>query len=253
MLEKEIIYRESYFHGLDPRTKVMAIFSFSMVVAVINSWAAIGLALFFGLGALSGSGLKLKDVLPKLFPVNLFLLFLWLLLPFTVNGEALFTIGPITATHEGVAYGIRISIKSNTIMILLIVLASSTSVLDLGNALSGLKIPEKIVQLLFFTYRYIHVLYLEYTRMMSALKVRVFQPKTNFHTYKTYAYLVGMLLVRSSYRAERVYTAMLCRGFDGKFHSLSTFSFTAKDRLFLLLAFMIIASLGILEWMTKTP
>lgn len=252
MLEHDIINRESYLYRLDPRAKIIAAFTFSLLVALLNRWLPLVLSLFFGSCAFYVSGLQLNVLARRLIPANVFLLFLWLLLPFSVEGAILFRIGPLTATWEGMAYAMRITMKSNAIMMVLIVLVSATSVLDLGNALSGLKVPEKIVQLLFFTYRYIHVLYMEYNRLTSALKVRVFQPNTDFHTYKTYAYLVGMLLVRSSSRAERVYNAMLCRGFTGKFYSLNTFSLTAKDRYFLLLNFALLALLGTLEWMTRT-
>ncbi|NIR17569.1 MAG: cobalt ECF transporter T component CbiQ, partial [Desulfobacterales bacterium] len=66
-------------------------------------------------------------------------------------------------------------------------------------------------QLLFFSYRYIHVIYLEYVRLLNAMKVRCFHPRSDVHTYKAYAHLVGMMLLKSYDRSERVYGAMLCR------------------------------------------
>jgi cobalt/nickel transport system permease protein len=80
-----------------------------------------------------------------------------------------------------------------------------------------------LVQLFFFTYRYIHTIHSEYIRLNNALKIRGFKPQTNLHTYKTYAHLVGMMLVRSYDRSKRVYDAMLCRGFKGKFWTLNHF------------------------------
>ncbi len=111
-----------------------------------------------------------------------------------------------------------------------------------------LRVPKKIVHLFFFTYRYIHVIHREYLRLVSAMKVRGFRPGTNMHTYKTYAYLVGMLLVRSSDRAERVLNAMICRGFRGNFYSLSAFSLKPHDVISLVLMLALILALGVLEW-----
>jgi len=253
MLENEFIARDILIHRLDPRVKIISVFSFSVVVALLNNWHSLVFAFLLGLYALYLSGLPAKELIRRFGPINMFLLFLWLVLPFSVTGKALFHAGPMTATREGVFYALRITVKSNAIMTLLVALVSSTSVLDLGNALSELKIPGKIVQLLFFTYRYIHVLYMEYIRIMNALKVRVFQPRTNFHTYQTYAYLVGMLLVRSSSRGERVYNAMLCRGFKGNFYSLSSFSMKTRDWFFLLLMFILIVFLVLLKWTTAIP
>jgi cobalt/nickel transport system permease protein len=68
------------------------------------------------------------------------------------------------------------------------------------------------------------------------------------HTYKTYAYLVGMLLVRSSDRAERVRNAMLCRGFSGRFYSLRRFSLKTVDVISLAVMLAFTFALGVLEW-----
>ena len=156
--------------------------------------------------------------------------------------------GPLVGTHEGVSYAAQISIKSNAIVLVLIALVASTSILTLGHAMHELKIPEKIVHLFFFTYRYIHVIHREYLRLVHAVKIRGFCPGTNVHTYKTLAYLVGMLLVRSSDRAERVHKAMLCRGFRGRLYSLSRFSLTTRDLVCLILMLALFLVFGVLEW-----
>lgn len=49
------------------------------------------------------------------------------------------------------------------------------------------------------------------------MRARGFQPGFDRHTLRTFGYLVGMLLVRASERAERVLKAMRCRGFTGEF------------------------------------
>jgi cobalt/nickel transport system permease protein len=118
----------------------------------------------------------------------------------------------------------------------------------LGHALNRLHVPDRIVHLFLLTYRYIFVLEGEYRRLRRAARIRGFQPQNNMHTYKTFAYLVGMLLVRAVARADRVHQAMLCRGFAGKFHSLQEFSFSKIDWIWS--AFMVgtMVGLGILEW-----
>ncbi len=81
-------------------------------------------------------------------------------------------------------------------------------------------------------------------------KVRAFRAGTNMHTYRTYAHMVGMLLVRSADRGERVHRAMICRGFSGRFYSLKTFTFKATDLWVLLFSLALVATLGLLEWTT---
>ena len=183
-----------------------------------------------------------------LVPINIFIIFLWFFLPFTFEGKPLFSVGPLVGTHEGVLYATQITIKSNAIVVVLIALVSSTSILTLGHAMHELRVPKKIVHLFFFTYRYVHVIYREYFRLVNAMKVRGFRPGTNIHTYKTFAYLVGMLLVRSCDRAQRVHRAMLCRGFRGNLYSLSEFSLRTTDVISLILMLALILALGVLEW-----
>jgi cobalt/nickel transport system permease protein len=67
------------------------------------------------------------------------------------------------------------------------------------------------------------------------------------HTYRTYAYLCGMLLVRASARAQRVYNAMKCRGFSGRFICLHEFALSPGDKIWTLAALTVTAGLIFLE------
>ncbi|MGD8513539.1 MAG: cobalt ECF transporter T component CbiQ [Deltaproteobacteria bacterium] len=244
----ELAGGDSLIQHLDPRVKIVFAFLFSVVVAVSNRFLVLLLALALGFSMALLARLPVKQVLVRLVPVNLFIIFLWFFLPFTFEGKPLFSVGPLLGTHEGVLYAARISIKSNAIMAVLISLVASTSLLTLGHAMHDLKIPKKLVHLFFFTYRYTYVIHQEYLRLVNAMKVRGFRPGTNMHTYKTFAYLVGMLLVRSSERADRVHSAMLCRCFRGRLYSLSMFSLKPKDVVSLILMLVLILTLGVLEW-----
>lgn len=248
MIWEDFASVDSLIHHLDPRVKIVLVFLFSVVVAVSTRFVVLVSALALGVCVTWLGRVPIKGLLRRLAPVNMLIIFLWFFLPFTVEGEPLFSVGPLVGTHEGVLYAARISIKSNVIMIMLIALVASTSILTLGHAMHELRVPKKIVHLFFFTYRYIHVIHREYLRLVNAMKVRGFRPGTNMHTYKTFAYLVGMILVRSSDRAQRVHNAMLCRGFRGNLYSLSEFSLKARDVISLILMLALILVLGVLEW-----
>jgi cobalt/nickel transport system permease protein len=245
---EELAGGDSLIHRLDPRVKIVVALLFSVVVAVSNRFVVLMSALGLGLSIVLAAKLPMKQLVRRLVPVNMFVILLWFFLPFTFEGEPLFSVGPLVGTHEGVLYAARISIKSNAIMVVLIALVASTSIFTLGYAMHELRVPKKIVHLFFFTYRYIHVIHREYLRLVSTMKVRGFRPATNMHTYKTFAYLVGMLLVRSSDRGERVHKAMLCRGFRGTLYSLSEFSLRTTDIISLILMLALILALGVLEW-----
>ena len=248
MIGEEFSGGDSLIHRLDPRVKIVAVSFFSVVVAVSNRFVVLMSALALGFFIVLLARVPMRQLVRRLVPVNVFILFLWLFLPFTVQGEPLFSVGPLVGTHEGVLYATRISLKSNAIVTVLIALVASSSILTLGHAMHELRVPKKIVHLFFFTYRYIHVIGREYVRLVNAMKVRGFRPGTNMHSYKTFAYLVGMLLVRSCDRAERVRNAMLCRGFRGRLYSLSDFSMKTRDVISLIVMLTIVLALGALEW-----
>ena len=73
--------------------------------------------------------------------------------------------------------------------------------------------------LLLTTYRYLHVISQEYRRLRRSAAMRCFRPATNLHTYRTYSYLIGMTIVRSHERSQRIYNAMRMRGFTGQLPS----------------------------------
>src|SRR5581483_9166972 len=78
-------------------------------------------------------------------------------------------------------------------------------------------------------YRYAFLLADELRRLRVALRVRGFRARADRHGYRTLGHVVGAVLVRGADRADRVADAMRCRGFDGRFHTLTAFRTTAAD------------------------
>ncbi|MCD4723097.1 MAG: energy-coupling factor transporter transmembrane protein EcfT, partial [Desulfobacula sp.] len=107
---------------------------------------------------------------------------------------------------------------------------------------------DKLVHIFYFSYRYIHVINLEYVRLTNAMKIRCFIPRNNLHTYKSFAYLIGMLILKSYERSHRIYNAMLCRGFKGKFYILESYEINASDWLFGIISLLFIAGLVVIQW-----
>jgi cobalt/nickel transport system permease protein len=238
----------SLVHRLDPRGRIVVAALFAMLVAVAKTYGATlaGLALAFLWLALAR--LPLRKVAVRLLLVNSFIFFLWFILPLTYPGEVVGRFGPLAVTRQGLIYAGLITLKSNAIIIALIALVATIPVVTLGQALHNLRLPGKLCHLLLFTYRYLYVFEQEHQRLVQAMKIRGFQPRTNLHTYRSYAYLAAMLMVRSYDRAERVFQAMLCRGFHGVFYSLKTFSWQRRDGVFVLASMLMLLTLGYLEW-----
>jgi cobalt/nickel transport system permease protein len=248
VLEEGFIAGDSVIHRLDPRIRSIVAGIFSIVVAVSDRFLALIPALLIALFFAFLARLPIQRVFYRLLIVNSFVFFLWLLLPFTTEGPPLFSIGPLIATKAGILSATLITLKSNTIILALMALMATMSVFTMGRALADLCVPSKIVHLIFLTYRYIHVINMEYRRLIQAVKIRGFHPGNNLHTYRTYAYLVGMLLVKSYERAERVRAAMLCRGFRGKFYDLREFELRTTDIIVMFLMLIGISGIALLQW-----
>jgi cobalt/nickel transport system permease protein len=238
----------SLAHRLDPRGKIVVAALFAVLMAVSKSYAATLAGLALALIWLALARLPVKQVLVRLLVVNSFIFFLWIVLPLTYPGDAVFHWGPLAATRQGLIFTGLITLKSNAIIIALIALVATVPVVTLGQALHNLRLPDKLCHLLLFTYRYLYVFEQEFHRLVQAMKIRGFQPRTNLHTYRSYAYLAAMLLVRSYDRADRVYQAMLCRGFHGAFYSLRTFVWQRRDGIFVATSLPVLGVLLFLEW-----
>lgn len=200
------------------------------------------------LALIVSAGLGFKEVGKRLVLVNGLILFLWVVVPLTYGGQPLFQIGPLSLSRTGVLLAARITLKSNAILLTLIALIATMTFATIGYTFKQLRVPQKIIHLLLMNYRYVFVLEQEYQRLMRAAKIRGFQPRTNLHTYRTYAYVIGMLLVRATSRAHRVHQAMLCRGFKGTFYSLQEFKAGKTGLIFSVLMAGIIMILVFMEW-----
>lgn len=224
---------ESLIHDSHPGFRVICAFLFSLVGALVMSLSAAVVIFICGILFAVYARLPMLSLVKRLLFVNGFIFFLWLFLPFSRPGELLFTVGPFTATAEGVLYAAIITLKSNGIVLAATALISTMPVQLMGAGMQSLKLPDKLCRLFLFTWRYVHVMGGEYEKMKRAAVMRGFTPSNSIMTYRTYAWLLGMLLVRSWDRAQVVWQAMLCRGFTGKFYTLNTFKVRLSDWLLL--------------------
>ena len=232
MIAEPFANGDSSIHRLDPRLKVIFAAVFSTVVAVSGNFDTLLSALLFAALMLVFARLSAIEVLKRLAVLLGFISLVWLVMPLTYEGPALFCIGPLCMTRPGVLLSAQISLKSVAILSAFMAFITTMTIATLGHALSRLGMPDKLVHLFLITYRYIFVIEQEYQRLIRAMRIRGFKPGTNLHSYQSYAYLIGMLFVRSSLRGERVYKAMKCRGFSGKFHTLRTFEPSRTNWLF---------------------
>ena len=244
---EEFAQGDSLLHRLDPRVKLPAALCWSCLVATSDRLSLLAWTLGCGLALAAMAGLSVRKLCVRFAFVNLFIALFWLTLPFSLPGESVWSLGPLHASREGLLHALRITLKCNAILLAVTALLGSSTVFALVHALRHLALPEKLVQMFFFTFRYFQIIHAEYLRLREAMRVRCFTPGTNLRSYRSYAQLMGILLVRSLDRAERVREAMLCRGYAGTFRVFVHFSIKGQDITFVV--FFSIAC-GILLFLT---
>lgn len=238
----------SWIDRVDPRARILAAVAFSVLVAVANRLPVATAALGVTAGAVLAAGLRPRTVLSRLVPLNALMLLLVLLLPLSTPGEPLVAWGPIHYSAAGLWEALAIAVKGNAIVLALVLLVGTMEIPTLGHTLSHLWVPEKLIHLLLFTVRYLDVLGRQYARLSAAMKMRAFRPRMSRHTYRTYGHLVGMLLVRSLDRSERIVAAMKCRGFRGRFYLLDHFAYSRLDLWFTTATLAVLLGLALAEW-----
>ncbi|NCA68732.1 MAG: cobalt ECF transporter T component CbiQ [Sphingobacteriia bacterium] len=233
--------------GLDPRTRIIVAVAHALVVISLEHLVTLLAALALAILLLLSARLPLASIRRRLAGMAGFMLMLLITLPLSIPGTPILELGPLAASAEGLRQALEILLKAATIALTLLVLVGSLDAVTLGHALARLRLPTRLVQLLLFTVRYIDVIGQEYARLRSAMRARCFRPGNDRQTYRSLGYLVGMLLVRSLERSERILAAMRCRGFQGQFHRLDGLALGPGDVLFALLAALALTALIALD------
>ena len=138
-------------------------------------------------------------------------------LPFTVPGTPVAQGWGMAVSAEGIGRALSILVVANAVVLATQALLGSLEAVELGHALARLGAPRRLVVLMLFTLRYVEVLRQEYRRLRLSMRARAFRPRTGWHTWRAYGWMVGMLLVMSGERSERIHAAMRLRGFTGHY------------------------------------
>ncbi len=134
-------------------------------------------------------------------------------LPFLVAGERVEVAG-VALSVPGLLAAWNILAKGTLGVAASVVLAATTSARDLLDGVRRLGAPEQLVQIALFMVRYGDVVAGEARRMRTARAARGFEARSLRHA-AVLAHSVGALFIRSFERGERVYVAMLSRGYTG--------------------------------------
>ncbi|NLO89917.1 MAG: cobalt ECF transporter T component CbiQ [Clostridia bacterium] len=228
----------TFLYRWDPRVKIVALFvylvfslSVERIMSLLLSWGLILLLALWGRISLG----EFVRRMPWLLWFGGFLLIFY---PFLVPGKEMFAVscGPVyaAASFEGLYKGIVLLLRLAVSLSVLTVIMISTGPGKIFMALEGLRMPAVFLRTAEFTLRYIYICTDELRTMFTARKARGFKPAKSFFnafTMNTLSHLIGMLFLRTYSRGERIYTAMLSRGYTGEIISLSSFKARSSDYL----------------------
>ncbi|NEV60865.1 cobalt ECF transporter T component CbiQ [Thiorhodococcus minor] len=235
----------------DPRLRILCALAFALTTVGLTTPSAAITALLLAASLTRAAGIRPGSLGRRLLALEGFILVLLVTLPFTTPGAAILHVGPLTASAEGIQLAALILLKSNAVVLSLLALVGTLEAVALGHALARLGVPEKLAHLFLMTVRQIHLMQAELGRLRQAMRARAFMPRSDWHTWRSYGWLVGMLLVRSLERAQRILAAMRCRGFDGRLYLLDSTRWETRDTIAAFGCAVLLSGLILLDRMSR--
>jgi len=226
---------KSPLHQLDARAKILGFIGFTVVVVTtpaVPMWpfALYAGILFFLIGV---SRLSLNKVLRRALVVMPFILVVAIFLPFFHQaGGGGYSLGGIRVTGEGLLVLWNVGAKALLGVLSMIILSSTTSFAEMVSGFERLRTPKIFILIVTFMYRYSFVFADELRRMRRAMAARNYRARWLWNV-PTLGYMLSALFLRSYSRGERVYVAMLSRGYEGTVRLVDTARFAALDVVFL--------------------
>lgn len=232
--------KASFLHRLDPRVKVLVtvIFIVSNALLPDGAWLAFGFAWTFLVAANLLSQLGIGYTFKRSLIALPFALIAVTVL-FSIPGKPLSSFSILawdfTITDMGLLRFVSILIRSWLSVQMAILLVAVTRFPDLIHALEHLKVPAILTTIIAFLYRYLFVLTDEVFRLIRARESRSAAQAGNragggvLWRAKVAGNMAGQLFLRSYERSDRIYNAMLSRGYSGHLYTLNPHEMKPSD------------------------
>ena len=206
---------DSPVHRLAPEVKIVAVLLVTVIVVLTPRtlfWAFGGYALL--LVAVAAVARVPAPWLAKRASIELPFVLLAITLPFAGQGERITWLG-LSLSVDGLHGAWNIFAKGTLGVLASLLLAATTTMRDLILGLDRLRCPAVFTQIATFMLRYLDVLADDARRMRTARLARGYDPRFLWQV-KAFAVGVGSLFLRAYERGERVYLAMVSRGYTGR-------------------------------------
>jgi cobalt/nickel transport system permease protein len=222
--------KDGWLQRLDPRAKLITTMLFIVIVVSFDRYAFSSLLPFFiyPVVLMSLGDLPAGYLWRKVLVVSPFALLVGIFNPF-LDRAVMYHVNGLGISAGWVSFG-SILLRFLLTVSAALILVSSTGFSAVCWALKKLGLPRVFVMQLLFFYRYIFVLTDESERAVRAGTMRGFRSQSI--GFKGFVSLIGTLLLRTLGRAERIYSAMCSRGFNGQIRIIRTMHTTSREWLF---------------------
>lgn len=243
---EDYAYLDSPLHRWEPRHKLVGLtllmFSFSFVqnLSLLPAMLAVTLALY------TASRLPWAFLRTRLRYPGFFILIMAVLLPLFSGHTVIVRLGPLALRQEGCLDLLLLVVKFFSILTLSLALFGTAPFLTTIKAIRALGLSPLLADMMLLSYRYLFEIGDDLGRMQTAMGLRGFHAqRLDRRTLNTLASLAGSMLVRSYERSERIYQAMVLRGYGQPNHQATQrreFQAQARDRLALVAAALLAAA-----------
>ncbi len=222
------VHGDGPLHRLSPQPKIVATFAFAVAVVATPREAIWAFGAYVVMLAVVTviSRVPLRSVLKRLVLEVPFVAFA-LALPFLGEGESVEVLG-ISMSRSGLWAAWNILIKATLGLWATVLLAATTQIADLLAGLERLRVPRVIVGIAGFMVRFADLITGEMRRMKIARQSRAYDPRWWWQGRALVA-TAGTLFIRSYERGERVYLAMLSRGYSGSLPAMTSHAAQRSD------------------------
>jgi cobalt/nickel transport system permease protein len=220
---------ESPLRTWHPTAKLIGLGSLIFAAACAPDLQAAGVGLALAIFAVALTRFPPRLLWRRLRGLVLFVTVFAALIALTANGAPRWHLGPLGISEPGLVLGALLGAKALSIALLGAALVATTPFSQLCQSLQRLGCPARVTQVTLLAYRMSFALGSEVESTRWALSARGFSWRPSPRTLRALGHVLGSLLARSLDRADRLYDAMLARGYDGSVRCLPTARATAAD------------------------
>lgn len=240
-LEKNFIdssRKNTWLHKWEPRTKVISCIIMILGLTSLKTPGLLMVSYLILMMLLLGMGMSPGTILKRTSYTLPFIIFMGL--PILLGGG-------LPPSKDRVTLVLLLIFKALNALYIMFIMFFSQPATDLLNSLAYMKLPNIFISIIFLAWRYLFLLGEKFSKTYKALLSRLFQPRIKKASLKIYGQIMGGMVIKSLDSSDKVYRAMISRGFNGRIPISKPKKVQLSDLIKTMLMIGTVALLNILE------